>query len=71
MNPVIENPPWWIFSFTHSYIYVHVIATIIEYGSVEDWEDAYFKGQVGVEYGWWMVYACLVSFYACAIPTSS
>ena len=25
--------------------------------------DVYFKGQVGVEYGWC---ACLVSFYACA-----
>ena len=29
-----------------------------------------FKGQVGVEYGWWMIRACLVSFYACAIPIS-
>ena len=28
-------------------------------------------GWVGVEYGWWMICACLVSFYACAIPTST
>ena len=33
-------------------------------------KDAYFKGQVGMEYGWWMICACLVSFYAGAIPTS-
>ena len=38
-------------------------------GRCGGWEDAYFKGQVCVEYGWWMICACLVSFYACAIPT--
>ena len=33
-------------------------------------EDAYFKGQVGVEYRWSTICACLVGFYACAIPSS-
>ena len=31
-------------------------------------EDASFKEQVGVEYEWWRICACLVGFYA--IPTS-
>ena len=30
------------------------------------WEDACFKGVGCVEYGWWMIYACLVSFYVYA-----
>ena len=38
-------------------------------GRCGGWEDAYFKGQIGMEYGWWMICACLVGFYACAIPT--
>ena len=28
------------------------------------------KRQVSVEYGWWMIGACLVGFYAWAIHTS-
>ena len=39
-------------------------------GRCGGWEDAYFKGQVGVEYGWLIICACLVTFYACAIPAS-
>ena len=35
-------------------------------GRCGGWDDA---GQVGVEYGWWMICVCLVGFYACAIPT--